>query len=572
MKKIVIYARYSSDRQTEQSIEGQLRVCHEYAERNDYVVVHEYIDRALSGTTDRRPAFLQMIEDSKKKEFEYVLMYQLDRFARNRYDSANYKMKLKKNGVRVLSARENISDDASGILMESVLEGMAEYYSAELSQKVKRGVRESLIKGYYTGGQVTYGYKVEDKKWKIDEEHAEFVRQAFNEYAVGEKATEIADHLNAQGSRTSTGKKWNGNAISKMLHNQRDMGIEKFGGEIFTDVIPPIVEEKLWQVVNGMMKHYRRNYKNDKYDPYFLTGKIFCGYCGESVIAEAGSSHMGTRYKYYKCHTKKVKGKACLLRNYRKRELEQLIIDKTKKYILTPSKIEEIAHMVVDRYNSEISNNVVLKCLEKELRQINNKINSLVKNMEQGIVSLTLRETLYKLENDRADIQLKIAEEKSKFDKPLKFEDVKNFISLFASKDYDDVFERNEFFNRFIKKVLLFNDKIIVIMRGSKGAENELAINNDELYAKRILEKFEKKEICENNFENKNGSLDNLSSHFCENDKILKEKEAELDLFVHQPPRGGESCGKFEHNSSRFSIDSSILLSLLFNIIIILSS
>ena len=161
--------------------------------------------------------------------------------------------------------------------------------------------------------------------------------------------------------------------------------------------------------------------------------------------------------------------------------------------------------------------------------------------MEQGIVSLALRETLYKLENDRADIQLKIAEEKSKFDKPLNFEDVKNFISLFASKDYDDVFERNELFNRFIKKVLLFNDKIIVIMRGSKGAENELAINNDELYAKRILEKFEKKETSENNFENKNGSLDNLGSHFCENDKILKEKEAELDLFVHQPPRGGKT-------------------------------
>lgn len=540
MKKIVIYARYSSDRQTEQSIEGQLRVCHEYAKRNDYVVVHEYIDRALSGTTDRRPAFLQMIEDSKKKEFEYVLVYQLDRFARNRYDSANYKMKLKKNGVRVLSARENISDDASGILMESVLEGMAEYYSAELSQKVKRGVRESLIKGYYTGGQVTYGYKVEDKKWKIDEEHAKFVRQAFNAYAVGEKATEIADHLNAQGSRTSTGKKWNGNAISKMLHNQRYMGIEKFGGEIFTDVIPPIVEEKLWQVVNGMMEHFRRNYKKDKYDPYFLTGKIFCGYCGESVIAEAGSSHLGTRYKYYKCRTKKVKGKSCLLRNYRKHELEQLIIDKTKKYILTPSKIEEIAHMVVDRYNSEISNNVVLKCLGKELRQINNKIDSLVKNMEQGTVSLTLRETLYKLENDRANIQLKIAEEKSKFDKPLIFEDVKNFILLFASKDYDDVFERNEFFNRFVKKVLLFNDKIIVIMRGIKGNENELAINNDELDAKRILEKFGKKEISENNFDNKNGSSENLNSHLHKNDKILKEKEAELNNFVHQPPRGGE--------------------------------
>ena len=95
-KKIVIYARYSSDRQTEQSIEGQLRVCHEYAERNDYVVIREYIDRAISGTTDNRPEFLRMIEDSKRRDFEFVLVYQLDRFSRSRYDSANYKMKLKK--------------------------------------------------------------------------------------------------------------------------------------------------------------------------------------------------------------------------------------------------------------------------------------------------------------------------------------------------------------------------------------------------------------------------------------------------------------------------------------------
>ncbi len=424
--------------------------------------------------------------------------------------------------------------------MESVLEGMAEYYSAELSQKVKRGVRESLKKGYYTGGQVTYGYKIENQKWLVNEELAKFVRQAFEEYSQGEKATEIANHLNEQGSRTTSGKKWNGNMIARMLHNSRYMGIEKFGGEIYTEVIPQIIEEKLWQVVNGMMVDFRRNYKKDKYDPYFLTGKIFCGYCGESVIAEAGSSHMGTRYKYYKCHTKKVKGKSCQLRNYRKQELEQLIIDKTKQYILTPTKIEDIAHMVVDRFNEELTNNIVLKCLEKELRGINSKINSLVKNMEQGIVSVTIRETLYKLENDRADIQVKIAEEKSKIDKPLIFEDVKNFISLFASKDYDDVFERNEFFSRFIKKVILFNDKVIVIMRGSKGPDNEFAINNDELYAKRILEKLEKKEPGENIEFSKNGSAESSVSHFDKNYEILQQKKAETDTSVQQPSRGGE--------------------------------
>lgn len=141
MVNVVIYARFSSHSQTEQSIEGQLKECYEFAKRNDYNVIAEYIDRALTGTTDKRPEFLRMIEDSKKKAFKYVLVYQLDRFARNRYDSATYKAKLKKNGVRVLSAKENITEDASGILVEGVLESMAEYYSVELSQKIKRGMK-----------------------------------------------------------------------------------------------------------------------------------------------------------------------------------------------------------------------------------------------------------------------------------------------------------------------------------------------------------------------------------------------------------------------------------------------
>lgn len=140
MVNMVIYARFSSHSQNEQSIEGQLKECYDFAKRNDYNVIGEYIDRALTGTTDKRPEFLRMIEDNKKKLFKYVLVYRLDRFARNRYDSATYKAKLKKNGVRVLSAKENITDDASGILIEGVLESMAEYYSVELSQKIKRGI------------------------------------------------------------------------------------------------------------------------------------------------------------------------------------------------------------------------------------------------------------------------------------------------------------------------------------------------------------------------------------------------------------------------------------------------
>lgn len=188
MKKVVIYARFSSHSQTEQSIEGQLRECYDFARRNDYLVIAEYIDRAITGTTDKRPEFLRMIEDSKKKNFDYVLVYQLDRFARNRYDSANYKAKLKKNGVRVLSAKENITEDASGILVEGMLESMAEYYSAELSQKVKRGIKESLLKGNFIGGHGLFGYDVIDKKWVVNPLEAAVVQDIFTRYRQRRKS------------------------------------------------------------------------------------------------------------------------------------------------------------------------------------------------------------------------------------------------------------------------------------------------------------------------------------------------------------------------------------------------
>ena len=205
----IIYARFSSHAQNEQSIEGQLKVCYEYARKNGITVIGEYIDRALTGTTDRRPMFLKMIEDSKKQAFQYVLVYQLDRFARNRYDSATNKAKLKKNGVRVISVMENISDDASGVLMEAVLEGMAEYYSAELSQKVTRGMALNAEKCLYTGGPApALGFKVNpDKTLSIDIDAANIVRKIFEMYSRGVTVKEIIDYLNGRRIFTSRDRK-----------------------------------------------------------------------------------------------------------------------------------------------------------------------------------------------------------------------------------------------------------------------------------------------------------------------------------------------------------------------------
>lgn len=230
--RVVIYARFSSHSQTEQSIEGQLKVCYEYARANNYTIVGEYIDRAQSGKFDNRLQFQKMIADSDRHNFEGVLVYQLDRFARNRYDSAIYKARLKKNGVRVLFAKENITDDASGILVEGVLESMAEYYSAELSQKILRGMQINADKCLSNGSNVGLGYKVgEDRKFYVDEEEAAVVCEIFERYASGEPKTSIIEDLKRREIKTPIGKYFNFNSLTRLLTNRRYLGIYLYCGK-----------------------------------------------------------------------------------------------------------------------------------------------------------------------------------------------------------------------------------------------------------------------------------------------------------------------------------------------------
>ena len=221
----VIYARYSSDNQREESIEGQLRECLSYAEKNNLKIVNHYIDRAFSARTDDRPAFRQMIQESEKKEFSIILVWKLDRFSRDRYDSAYYKHQLKKNGVRVLSATENISEGPEGIILESMLEGMAEYYSAELAVKVRRGQQENALKCRSNGGVLPLGYCVsKDHTFEIVPEKAAIVREIFTRYDNGEALQTIANSLNKQGLRTQKGKEFRVSSLGKILRNRKYTG------------------------------------------------------------------------------------------------------------------------------------------------------------------------------------------------------------------------------------------------------------------------------------------------------------------------------------------------------------
>ncbi len=496
-KKVVIYARFSSHGQTEQSIEGQLRECYDYARRQDYVVVEEYIDRAISGTIDKRPEFLRMIEDSKKKTFEYVLVYQLDRFARNRYDSANYKAKLKKNGIRVLSAKENITDDASGILIEGLLESMAEYYSVELSQKVKRGVKESLIKGHFIGGHKILGYDIIDKKWVINDEEAEVVRYIFLKYNGGMKTNAIMADLNSRGIKGKGGRIFKYNTIAQMIRNPKYIGKLCVNGVNYDNVIPPIISLSLFEQCNKLMdnsKHMARPVKS-KDNPYALSGKLYCGQCGALVTAESGTSKSGRVYQYYKCVTLKKRQGYCSTKGISKDKLESLVYKATVEYVLQPHIIESLSVSVANRFNAAIKKSMELISLESSLNATEKSINGLLTALENGICTQSTKDRLLKLESQKSETLEKMMKTSARQIQPIEVSVVRDFINHFVQTAKDGDANVNVFVGSFINKVVLYDKKIAVVYNTTADCEYDIELSSDDYLCE---DSYDDKQVMKN--------------------------------------------------------------------------
>ena len=391
---VVIYARFSSHSQTEQSIEGQLKVCYEYAESNHYTVVGEYIDRAISGTTDNRAEFQRMISDSDKHTFEGVLVYQLDRFARNRYDSAINKAKLKKNGVRVLSAKENIANDASGILVEGVLESMAEYYSVELSQKIHRGMAINAEKCLSNGSNPGLGFKVDgERRFYVDEGEAAIVREIYERYASGETKAEIIRDLKRRRVKTSLGKEFSPNSLSHLLSNKRYIGVYLYKGKETPGGMPRILDDDLFYRVQSMMnKNKNAPARTHGESEYLLTTKLFCGHCKEMMVGYGGTSKTGRQYHYYMC--KKARKKKCDKKIIGKQYIEDRVVSECLK-MLTDDKIRYIAKRVAEECNKS-PDNISVREIKKAIKEVDAAIENLWKGIEQGQSVDMLTERLHK--------------------------------------------------------------------------------------------------------------------------------------------------------------------------------
>ena len=459
---VVIYARYSSHAQNEQSIEGQLHACYDFARRNEYVVIKEYIDRAISGKTDNRPAFQQMIEDSKKKQFQFVLVYQLDRFARNRYDSATNKAKLKKNGVRVLSARENISDDASGILMEAVLEGMAEYYSAELAQKVSRGMALCAEKCLYTGGPApALGYKVNpDKTFAIDEAAAAIVQMIFRMYADGKTIKEVTDYLNARNIVSSRGSIFNKNSLRHLLTNKRYIGTYTYKGQETPNGMPRIISDELFNEVQEKMKQNAKAPARARAkEEYILTTRLFCGHCREMMIGVSGTSKTGATHYYYVC--KNAKKKNCDKKAVRKQYIEDLVVNKCRE-LLTDETIQMIAENCAKVYTEDKSTSE-LDIMRKRMNNIENAISSLLSAIEAGAPTAPIIERLRQKNEEKEGLAKLIAAEELKNPQMPTVEQIVYFLRQLQNNKADDLRTRKALIATFIKAIYLYDDKLTLI-------------------------------------------------------------------------------------------------------------
>ena len=459
----VIYARYSSDSQREASIEGQLRDCKDYAEKNGITVVGTYIDRAYSAKTDDRPDFQRMIKDSGKKIFDVVLVWKLDRFARNRFDAVNYKYQLEKNGVHLVSAMEPISQGPEGIMVESMLIGMAEYYSAELALKVARGERENALQCKYNGGVVPLGFTIgkEDRLYHIDPETAPIVQEIFTRYADGEPAEKIAASLNERGLRTRTGKPFVKNSFFQIFRNRRYIGEYRYKDIVTPGGIPAIVDKDLFDRVQQRFEQNRiahgRPAKEDV--SYLLTTKLFCGKCGTLMGGESGTSHMGNTYYYYKCGNAKRHGKAhCDLKAIRKEPLERFVVDTAIKVIFSDEIIERLIDLVMEAQQKE---NTRLPVLKEQLRDTEKRLANLLEAIEQGILTPTTKQRLDELEARKEALNTSILEEELK--KPvLTREWIRFWLEKFRKGDVGSTEHQRQIIDTFVNSVYVFDDRVVL--------------------------------------------------------------------------------------------------------------
>lgn len=462
----VIYARYSSHNQTEQSIEGQISAGRKYAEAKGYTVIREYCDRAKTGTNDNREEFQQMLKDTAKKQFEVIIVWKVDRFGRNREEITFNKYRAKKNGVRVEYVAENISEGPEGVILESVLEGMAEYYSKQLSQNVKRGLLESAKKHKVIGGHMLFGYKISaDNTYELDPDTAPVAKQIFELYAQGLSMTELAEHFSTQSH------KFTKNSFPRMLSNEKYKGVYTYKDVIRDpDGMPRIVSDELFDRCQERLKtNKRRPHKDWDYTDYILTDKLFCGKCGASMVGKSGYGRHGGKYNYYVC-TKQIKH-ACDKKPVRRDDIEEAVLTRTMELLQDETVFNFIVDATWNYYLETNNQKKEVERIEKNIRDVELAIQNLIRSVEQGMPYDLVKLRIEELNGEKCALAATLTQKQMAGQMELTKDHIVYFLEQFRKLDYKDRNCQKKLVEVFVNSIYLYDDKLVVGYNYSSDTE-----------------------------------------------------------------------------------------------------
>ena len=468
----VVYARFSSHRQGEQSIEGQVAEAQRFAAAHGLTIVKVYADRAQTGRNDNREQFQLMLADAAKHAFDALIVWKTDRIGRNKEEIALNKYHLKKNGVKIYYVAEAIPDTPEGIILEAVIEGMAAYYSEQLSQNVRRGMKTSAQKGRYTGGTCPLGYRITaDKRYEIDPKHAPTVREIFHLYAEGKTVTEIITILNNRGLRTARGQLFTHNSLRTLLKNKKYIGTFEYKDEVtIENSVPPIVEPEVFHRVQELLAINKKaaGHKKAKVD-YLLFGKIFCGKCGAHMTGVCGTSKQHVKHHYYICSAKKKK--LCTKRAVRQDWIEHLVLKHLRNLVRSEELLEFIAESTYQYYVAQNSDTSYTDSLQTALAETEKSIANLLRAIEAGIFNESTKDRMNELEEQKKELRVALAAAKLKEELGLKKEHIRFFLHQFADMDYTDIDCQKRLIKIFLNSVFVYDDKVVLTFNYSEDGK-----------------------------------------------------------------------------------------------------
>lgn len=466
----VAYARYSSAGQRDVSIDQQLENIRAFAAREGYMIVHEYADHARSGfkNTSARTAFQEMLKAAENGAFDTVIAWKVDRFGRNREESAIFKGRLRRFGVSVVYAMEPIPEGAAGVLLEGMLEATAEWYSRNLSENVIRGLYDNARRGLYNGAYIL-GYSVSpQQKYQIDPVSAPIVRRIFSLYSTGYSYADICRKLASDGILNSKSQPYSISRIQKIISNEAYIGIYHWGNVRIPDGMPALIDRTTWEAAQRMRKKTTRTHSFTSAD-FLLTGKAVCACCGANMTGDSGTAKSGTVYYYYTCLNKK-RGKPCSLRRYRKELLEDGIINYIMDEILTGPSMEKIADAVIEQQLKASATSPLAK-MEQELKAIRKKIANINDAIEAGIWDASTAERLRNLSEAEKNLHESVEALRFSESQLVTRDRVLFFLDRFASGDRNSFMHRKFIVSTFVNVIYVYSDHVDLVINAIEGAE-----------------------------------------------------------------------------------------------------